>query len=219
MSTHALFGGSFDPIHNGHLHIAREIVKSGCVDSVVFLPNSRHNFKKGSVLLDFATRFELVKSALGHGMEVWDDDSTGSGYTSDLLQRIYEKYPDHSFYWVIGSDNLASLHTWHDYAWLTTFVRFLVIPRPGFPLELDLLRKIRRKVLQIKPSPVSSTQVRERIAEGKPLKGLVPHALENRIIELYKPLLAKRGKSVAKPLAPAKKTFPWDLDHPEKKRG
>ncbi|MGC9362857.1 MAG: nicotinate (nicotinamide) nucleotide adenylyltransferase, partial [Candidatus Syntrophosphaera sp.] len=187
MRDHALLGGSFDPIHNGHLHVARQILRAGIVRSVVFLPNARHNFKGGRVLQDYDVRHELVESALEPGMEVWDDDSTGSGYTSDLMRRLYQKYPNRTFFWVIGSDNLAHLRQWHDFPWLRRNVRFLVIPRPGHPLEEKILKRIHRKTLRIEPSPISSTLVRKRISKGEPITGLVPEKIEQRVIELYRP--------------------------------
>lgn len=194
MRDHALLGGSFDPVHNGHLHVARQILRSGVVRSVVFLPNARHNFKRGRVLQEFDVRYELVESALEQGMEVWDDDSTGSGYTSDLMRHLYQKYPTRTFYWVIGSDNLAHLGQWHDFPWLSRNVRFLVIPRPGHPLEERILKRIHRKTLRIEPSPISSTLVRKRIAEGEPVTGLVPEKIERRVIDLYRPLLVRNAR-------------------------
>ena len=190
MIPQALLGGSFDPIHNGHLHIAREILRSGLVSGVIFLPNARHNFKQGSVLLDFHARFELVASVLEPGMEVWDDDAQGSGFTSELLQKLYLKHPERSFFWVIGSDNLAGLPRWHDFNWLKGQVRFLIIPRPGYPAAEAVLKRIRRKTLKITPSEVSSTLVRARIKTGESIADLVPQRIEERVKQLYLPLVA-----------------------------
>lgn len=193
MIKQALLGGSFDPIHSGHLHLAREILKSGLVDSVVFLPNARHNFKQDKVLLDYAQRYQLVQNALEQGMEVWDDDASGSGYTSELLERLFNKYPDRKFYWVLGSDNLAKLRQWHDFQWLRVNVRFLIVPRPGYSQHDRILVRLKRRTLKMEPCPISSTLVRDRIKAGKSISGLVPPQLEQRIIELYRPLLTNNG--------------------------
>ncbi len=193
MIKQALLGGSFDPIHSGHLHLAREILKSGLVDSVVFLPNARHNFKRDQVLLDFPQRYELVKDALEPGMEVWDDDASGSGYTSELLARLFNKYPDRKFYWVLGSDNLAKLRQWHDFQWLRVYVHFLIVPRPGYSAHDHLLVRLKRRTLKMEPCPISSTLVREKIKAGESISGLVPPHLEQRIIALYRPLLTDHG--------------------------
>jgi nicotinate-nucleotide adenylyltransferase len=189
MTPTALLGGSFDPIHNGHLHIAREILHTGHFSSVIFLPNAIHNFKKDTVFLDFANRYALVKDALEPGMEAWDDDATGSGFTSDLLKHLMIKHPQQQFYWVIGSDNLHGLPAWHDFPWLQHSIDFLVIPRPGWLLDEQILSHIRHHILHIPPSPVSSTLIRDKIFRGESISGLVPHALEDRIISLYEPLL------------------------------
>lgn len=190
MIRQALLGGSFDPVHNGHLHIAREILRSGSAESVVFLPNARHNFKRDSVLLDYERRRELVAAVLEPGMEVWDDDAQGSGYTSDLLKRLYQKHPDRCFLWVIGSDNLAGLPRWYDFNWLKGQVRFLIIPRPGYPAAEAVLKRIRRKTLKITPSEVSSTLVRARIKTGESIADLVPQRIAERVKQLYLPLVA-----------------------------
>lgn len=192
MTTFALLGGSFDPIHNGHLRIARHILESGIADTVAFVPNARHNFKKDSVKLDFPTRLELVKAVLEPNIEAWDDDAAGTGYTADLMRRVYAKYPQAAFYFIIGSDNLANLSAWHDYPWLRQNVRFLIIPRPGYPLQERLLKRIRRKTLKMEPCELSSTRIRQLIAGGKPISGLVPIAIEERVVGLYKPLREKR---------------------------
>lgn len=185
----ALLGGSFDPIHNGHLHIAREILRLKAADAVIFLPNATHNFKRDKVLLDYKSRHELIAKVLEPGMEVWDDDAEGSGYTADLIRKLSSKHPQSSFLWVIGSDNLAELHLWHDFNWLKNNVRFLIIPRPGHPANPKLLKKIRRKTLKTVPSDISSTQIRQIIRQGGSIHGLVPAAIEKSVFQQYLPLL------------------------------
>lgn len=193
MISQALLGGSFDPVHNGHLHIAREILCSGLVENVIFLPNARHNFKGSSVLLDYTARRQLIAAVLEPRMELWDDDSEGSGYTSDLLKRLCQAYPDRAFLWVIGSDNLSTLHLWHDFPWLRSNVHFLIIPRPDFPADNKVLKRIRHKTLKTIPSDISSSDIRSRIRAGKPIHGLVPPGIEDRVIQLYLPLAITNG--------------------------
>ena len=192
MSYLALLGGSFDPVHNGHLHIARGILDARIVDSVIFLPNAIHNFKKDSIVLDFHSRYELVREVMEPGMQVWDDDAQGTGYTSDLLQHLYQKYPEHQFFWVIGSDNLASLDRWHNYPWLKENVKFLIIPRPGYPLIPKVLKEIKHQLLNLTPMDISSTQIRNNIAAGLSIKGLVPDSTLEKVLQLYKPLLTPK---------------------------
>ncbi|MBW6514825.1 MAG: nicotinate (nicotinamide) nucleotide adenylyltransferase [Candidatus Syntrophosphaera sp.] len=193
MNCYALLGGSFDPIHNGHLHIARQILELGAASNVVFLPNARHNFKQDKVLLDFANRFRLVQSVLEPGMEAWPDDSEGSGYTADLMKRLYAKHPDKDFLWVIGSDNIGGLESWHDFAWLRDNLSFLIIPRHRYPLRESVLKMIRHQVLEIEPTYESSSQVRNRVWTGKSIHGLVPEAIEEEVVSLYKPIVKKHA--------------------------
>ena len=194
MICQALLGGSFDPVHNGHLHIAREILRSSIAQTVVFLPNARHNFKRDSVLLDYPHRRELVAAVLEPSMEVWDDDAQGSGYTADLLKHLYQKHPDRVFLWVIGSDNIAGLPLWYNFQWLKANARFLIIPRPGYPADEKILKRIRRKTLKISPSEVSSTLVRDRIKAGESITDLVPERIAKRVLRLYKPLLTGHAR-------------------------
>lgn len=185
MTSYALLGGSFDPIHNGHLQIARQVLKAGFISRFIFLPNARHNFKKDSVVLDFKHRMELVQAVLEPGMEAWADDAEGTGYTSDLLRNIYLKYPRNDFYFVIGADILPELPKWHDFPWLQENVRFLVIPRPDYTLDKKILNRIRRKTIRIELCDTSSTRIRALIAAGKSISGLVPGTIEKRVLKLY----------------------------------
>jgi len=195
----ALLGGSFDPIHNGHLHIARSILVDKRFNRVVFIPNGRHNFKRDSVFLGFDTRISLIKKAISTVPEshpshlnpspfsVWDIDQPdrSSGYTSDLMKKIFALYPDQEFYFVIGADNLQSLDNWHQAEWLKTHVSFLIIPRPGSDICKKQLSSLKYLYLPIPLSPISSTQIRSLIAQGKPVTGLVPASLETEITLLY----------------------------------
>jgi nicotinate-nucleotide adenylyltransferase len=186
MTVIALLGGTFDPVHNGHLHLARQILRKGAADRVAFLPNNRHNFKGDKVILPYSVRFELIAAVLEEGMELWDDDREGSGYTSDLLRRLYKLHPETRLPFVIGSDNLESVSRWHDFPWLRDNAEFLVIPRPGYPAATVSIPGVRASVLAAEPSGVSSTGVRERLRRGLPITGLVPAAIEDKVAMLYR---------------------------------
>lgn len=180
----ALIGGSFDPLHNAHLFLARELLKDRQISEAVFMPVGKHNFKHPQTVLGYAQRRKLISQALEPGMQLWDDDETGSGFTSDLIRLLRIRHPEKDFAFVIGSDNLAQLPRWHDYEWLVHHLTFIVIPRPGFktilpdPAPNCLIRDIH-------PPDISSSQIRARIAAGLPITELVPGHLENEIIKLY----------------------------------
>lgn len=181
----ALIGGSFDPIHNGHLFVAAELLKDPLINRLAFVPVGRHNFKHALTVLSFSQRSSLIARAIEPGMELWDDDEAGSGYTSDLIQRLRKSHPGMRFAFVIGSDNLPQLPQWHDYEWLRQELSFIVIPRPGY--ELSLPEPAPQVMIRdIHPPEVSSSQIRSRIKAGLPIDGLVPVHLKTDIIKLYK---------------------------------
>lgn len=183
----AVLGGSFDPIHNGHLHIARQILYWSRVAQVLFVPNGNHHFKKGLVRLSFSDRYNLVKSAIApeERFAISAADRNGTGYTADLMKDLYRDNPDTSFVFVIGSDNLPTLSSWYNFPWLAKNVYFLVLPRPGFQIDLEIMQQIKASILPIELSPISSSDVRARIDQGESIAGLVPAELENSIIRLY----------------------------------
>lgn len=186
--AYAILGGSFDPIHNGHLGLACQILELSPTKKVVFMPNCKHRFKPSEVRLSFAERCKNIRLALEPypGFELWLEDSTGSGYTADLMQRLYTLHPDKKFCFVIGSDNLDNLQQWYNYEWLRSNLFFLIIPRPGAELLSPTLSQIRHFVLKTEPIDVSSTQIRRLIRAGKSITGLVPEPMESILTECYK---------------------------------
>ncbi|HPV14622.1 MAG TPA: nicotinate (nicotinamide) nucleotide adenylyltransferase [Candidatus Cloacimonadota bacterium] len=181
----AIIGGSFDPIHNGHLYLAEKLSLDPEIEAVAFLPVGNHNFKKDKLILSFEQRLQLIRKALQPGAEVWLDDASGSGYTADLMRRLQGKYPDKHFAFVIGSDNLEYLHLWYDFEWLKENVTFLIVPRVGYELQqLDKLG-INYLIKDIRPPGISSSAIRSNIAQGLSIAGLVPQEIESQVRELY----------------------------------
>lgn len=151
------------------------------------MPNGIHHFKKGKVILSFDKRFSLVKEAIKgeDRIEVWDCDEEGSGFTDDLLLKLYARFPERRFCFVIGSDNLAKLPKWHHYAWLTQNCHFLLINRPGYLMPIEILSQIEHTILETELINVSSTMVRNRISQGMDIHGLVPECLIDTIYLSY----------------------------------
>ncbi|HNX37916.1 MAG TPA: nicotinate (nicotinamide) nucleotide adenylyltransferase [Candidatus Cloacimonadota bacterium] len=183
----ALLGGSFDPIHTGHLHLAEEILSLSGVAKVVFLPNGRHNFKRETVVLSFEERFSLISRAIASQprFELWDTDRDGSGYTDELLRKIMRDHPGKCFCFVIGSDNLAKLDKWHNFLWLKEHIHFLIIPRPGWEISTEACSGIRCTILRTTPMDISSSRIRQYIKESRSISNLVPAQLEDEIYRIY----------------------------------
>lgn len=183
----AVLGGSFDPIHLGHMHIANQVLKLSSVKQVLFIPNGNHHFKAGKVRLSFSERYALVQRAIANEprFAVSDADKIGSGYTAHLMRRLFAENPQTPFVFIIGSDNLPKLDKWFDFPWLAANLHFLVLPRPGYEILTDTLPTIKASLLPIELSPISSTEVKRCIDSGKSIRGLVPQSLEEDIIRLY----------------------------------
>lgn len=181
----AIIGGSFDPIHNGHLYLAARLSADPEIETVALMPVGNHHFKKDTTILPFEQRLQLIQKVLQPGVEVWLDDAAGSGYTADLMCRLQAKYPEKHFAFVIGSDNLATLHHWYDFEWLKANVTFLIVPRVGYELQgLDELG-INYLIKDIRPPEVSSSSIRQKIAQGLSIHGLVPEEIEPQVSRLY----------------------------------
>ena len=180
----ALIGGSFDPIHNGHLHLARELLKDPLISVVAFLPVGRHHFKGDRAVLSYSNRAALIARVLEPSMELWEDDASGNGFTADLIRRLRIRYPEKRFAFVIGSDNLSQLPLWREYEWLRENLFFIVIPRPGYDLRMPEPAP-RCQIKAIDAPDISSSQIRALIASGQPLTGLLPQCIEEDVVKLY----------------------------------
>ncbi|MCD4817899.1 MAG: nicotinate (nicotinamide) nucleotide adenylyltransferase [Candidatus Cloacimonetes bacterium] len=186
-----LLGGSFNPIHNGHLTIAEFVLNSQNINEIWFLPTGKHPFKENHNLISFEQRFSLVQKAISdnHYFKVKNfDNSDGRiNYTDDLIKKIRRKYPLDEFYFIIGEDNVEELQFWHNYRWLLDNINFIVLSRNSKLKSdwksLDYIKKF--KFVKMIPINISSTQIRSKIFAGESIKSLVPNFLENEIIELY----------------------------------
>ena len=166
-----LFGGSFDPIHHGHLILAREALESLGLDRVIFIPSGISPHKLARPPAPAALRCKMVEVSLRDeaGLD-WDDCEIrrpGPSFAIDTVREMAERYPGAELYFFIGEDNLASLHTWKDIAALGSQVKFVVLSRGlGTPDQgLPVLSR---------PIDVSSTEIRNRIARGLSVRYLLP---------------------------------------------
>ncbi|MFA7542928.1 MAG: nicotinate (nicotinamide) nucleotide adenylyltransferase [Candidatus Cloacimonadaceae bacterium] len=197
----AIFGGSFDPIHNGHLQLAKEVLSLNPINKVIMVPSFHHNFKGDKLVLDYDSRLALVKEAIDSyyplefliqpaedyrcPIEVWDSERGESGYTADLIRKLANEYPKQHFAFVLGADNLEQLHEWHDYEWLRENLHFIILPRPEAIMPCDILSSISHIIMDIPLCEISASEIRRRIAAGESIHGLVPEGIEAKVIELY----------------------------------
>ncbi|MCB5270982.1 MAG: nicotinate (nicotinamide) nucleotide adenylyltransferase [Candidatus Cloacimonetes bacterium] len=199
--AYAILGGSFDPIHNGHLYLAKEVLSLSPIHKVILVPSFKHNFKGEGIALDYDSRLALAQEAVNSfnpvhfisqpaadfrtPIEVWDAERGESGYTSDLVRKLIKLHPEQSFAFIIGADNLENLPNWHDFPWLKENLHFIVLPRPDCTMPCDVLSQVGYTILDMPLCDISSSAIRAKIKAGESISGLVPEELELRIRDLY----------------------------------
>jgi len=192
----AILGGSFDPVHLGHLHIANQLLELSSAQEVWFVPAGNHRFKQNFILLDFDSRKSLIDRAIASEprFKCLDIDKAGTsdGSTYEIMLKLKTQYPQHEFAFLIGMDNLSQLPTWYNFNWLKDNVRFLIAARPGYSADSTITNQLHDfAYVNCKPSDISSTIIRYRLKNGLAIQGMVPHHLLVEITRLYKALLIK----------------------------
>ena len=188
-----LMGGSFNPIHCGHVALARAALESGRVERVLFLPTGNPPHKKEG-LADKFDRLRMVELAVEHeaGMAVCREeiDRDGVIYTVDTLAALKRKMPDCTLTYLIGADTLRALGTWRRVETVIERCKFLVMMREGETQEevirlagLWTQRGAQIDFLDARKMDISSTQIREQIQKGLPFEPLVPQAVADYIHE------------------------------------
>lgn len=182
-----LLGGSFDPVHWGHLMVAFAAQEELRLTRVRFIPASQSPFKPDRVLAPGEVRLRLLRLALA-GWAGWEvDDSElrrgGTSYTIDTVGALARQFPGAELYWIVGADHLASLPQWRDAQALAALVRFVVVPRPG-ENPPGLPPPFRTIFLQGTPVAVSASQIRARIRAGRSVDLLLPPAVAEAIRNL-----------------------------------
>lgn len=172
-----LFGGSFNPIHNGHVRLAKSLLQKAALDEVWFLVSPQNPFKQDQQLLDDDKRLQLVRLALKEEPQLMASDFEfhlpKPSYTWNTLQALEQEYPERKFTLLIGGDNWEAFDKWYRYEDILKRYPIIVYPRKGSKVS-DV--KFQDSDIQIVETPlinISSTQIRQRLHEGKSVRGLV----------------------------------------------
>ncbi len=184
MKRIGLLGGTFDPIHNGHIHIAEAAVRRAELDQVIFLPAGQPPHKRGRETAPAAARLDMVRLAIGgHPAFTLSNYEIATGrvnYTVDTLRYFRSQYASDRLFFIIGADSFRDMPLWKDYADILRLTSLIVVSRPDVPKE-TLLSRFRGE----EPPPhillseeghydISSTEIRERVRRGQDIGGLVP---------------------------------------------
>lgn len=192
-----IMGGTFDPIHYGHLFIAEEARCRFQLSRVLFVTNGSPPHKTGE-LTDAVHRFEMTRLATDSNAAFYcstaELNRLGPSYTIDTLEQIADEYPGADLFTITGIDAVAEILTWRRHAEVINRTMFLAAARPGFDLQL-LDRRLpphyrsRVELMDAVALDISSTDIRNRIKSGRPIRYLTPDGVIDYIFEhrLYQP--------------------------------
>jgi nicotinate-nucleotide adenylyltransferase len=179
-----LFGGSFDPVHLGHLLVAQAAREELELNRLYFIPATQSPFKPDSKPTPANERLRLLRLALA-GKDWCEIDEQeikrgGVSYTIDTVRAYVSRYPETRLFYLIGADHVPQLPKWREAGELARLVEFVVIPRPG-QAETPFPTPFRGRTLAGFPLDVSSSQIRARVKSGLAIDHLVPASVAESI--------------------------------------
>ncbi len=173
-----VLGGTFNPVHNGHLILAQEAKEILCLDKIIFIPANLPPHKENVDIADQRDRLKMLKIAVRGNRDFsvsnMEIRRRGKSYTIDTIRALKDKYPNDTLYFIIGSDLLKYLDAWKDLNEIMGMVKFIAATRPGFPLE-NIPDYI--ETLSIRAVDISGFSVRRCIREHKSFRYLVPEGV------------------------------------------
>lgn len=192
-----ILGGTFNPIHIGHLILAQDAMETFEIDHVLFVVCARSPHKQTGLLASDEHRAAMVELALSGNpnFEFCDLELRrgGTSYTVDTIRELKKARPNDQFNFIIGSDTLQDLHTWKEIGELLGVCRFLTAVRPGFDpkqfsrqqpgMTLEQTDELLANIFNVHQVEISSSEIRYRVAEGMSLKYLTLNSVETYIAE------------------------------------
>lgn len=171
-----VFGGSFDPVHNGHLRVAEACFSALNLQKVIFVPAGDQWQKSGATPKQH--RLQMLKLATDGDprfeVSTVDIDREGPTYSYDTLTDLGSIYPDNRLFFILGSDALAGIESWHRASEVLELAQFVVVERPGTAVQVPALAKGRVLELSVDALDLSSTEFRQKHGDALDCSGLVP---------------------------------------------
>ena len=184
-----LFGGTFNPLHNAHIEVAKTALDQYELSGIVFIPNGIPPHKEQVLGIDKEARFEMVRLAVESiprfAVSRIEVDREGPSYTIDTIRALKEDYPQ-GICFIVGADRLLKLDTWKEPHELLRSVPFIIAPRSGVSLDLFDVSPFREAVivpLQMQDVDLSSSGLRKRIQRGESIREWVPQPVAEYIEE------------------------------------
>lgn len=184
-----ILGGSFDPVHNGHIHMAVSAYQTFDLDQVWLIPAGHSPNKDEEKMTSGEYRYEMCQIATKTDNKLYvsrmELDCPERSYTYRTLEKLVEQYPENEFYFIMGGDSLDYLETWKHPEIITALAVILVVPRypfepEGLNAKIDRLKELFACDIRLIPCPeypISSTAIRQSLAEGKPLEKDFPNGV------------------------------------------
>ena len=173
-----VMGGTFDPIHHGHLVAASEVADRFALDEVIFVPTGQPWQKSAKVVSPAEDRYlmTVVATASNPRFSVSrvDVDRAGPTYTADTLMDLHARHPDSKLFFITGADALAQILSWHKIDALFELAHFVGVTRPGYELARGHLPEGVVTLVEVPAMAISSTDCRDRVASGRPVWYLGP---------------------------------------------
>lgn len=187
-----IFGGTFDPIHLGHLILAEQCRQQARLDQVLFIPAALPPHKREQAVSSFAQRVEMVTLAIAGNpafrVDELEKERIGPSYTVDTLAQLRQARPGDDLFFLLGSDSLRDFPTWYQPRRILELAELLVVERPDFPaiapadlraaLELDASFELRYQIVRSPLIELSSRDLRQYLAEGRSVRYMIPRAVE-----------------------------------------
>lgn len=178
-----LYFGSFNPVHTGHLIIANHILNETSLEKIWFIISPQNPFKTNHALLNEYDRLHLLRLATEDDLRIKISDIEFNlprpSYTSVTLAHLSEKYPEHQFSIIMGSDSFQNLHKWKNYESIVKNYPVYVYLRPGFDIDNQVNAKL--IVVEAPLLEISATHIRQLIKAGKSIRYLVPDNVREEI--------------------------------------
>jgi nicotinate-nucleotide adenylyltransferase len=187
-----VMGGTFDPIHHGHLVAASEVAQSFGLDEVIFVPTGQPYQKPGATSSEHRYLMTVIATAANPDFTVSrvDIDREGPTFTIDTLRELHAERPDAELFFISGADAIAQILDWKDVRELWSLAHFVAVSRPGHPLSISGLPESDVSLLEVPALAISSTDCRSRVSRGFPVWYLVPDGVVQYISKhhLYRSL-------------------------------
>ncbi|MCT4543973.1 MAG: nicotinate-nucleotide adenylyltransferase [Vallitalea sp.] len=190
-----IMGGTFDPIHHGHLIVAEYVCSELNLDKIIFIPSGKPYLKSNKKVSQTKHRLNMTKLAIidNNKFEIStiEIDRKGNTYTVDTIESLNKEYPLTTFYFIIGADSLFDLQKWKNHNKLFNICNFIVVNRGGtcsysmLKNKIDELAKFNAKItlVHIPDIQISSSEIRTRVKDNLSIKYLLPEKVEKYILD------------------------------------